>query len=63
MWAGHVDFGLSIHVILTFAVEFWGWISVIVNSPFEYDVILNVRLRSRGALFILSVHEHDHLGS
>ena len=46
MWAGHVNFGFSFHVLLisevaldSFAVEFWGRISIMFNSPFKYDVI------------------------
>ena len=46
MWAGHMNFGLSFHVLSisqvaldSFAVEFWGRISIIFNSPLEYDVI------------------------
>ena len=67
MWAGHMNFGLSFHVLSisevaldSFAVEFWGRISIIFNIPLEYDVIK----RSFGlmrSLFILYVHEHDRL--
>ena len=39
MWAGHIDFGISFHVVSisevaldSFAVEFWGWIRL-VSTP------------------------------
>ena len=65
-WAGHVDFGLSFHVLsiselVAFAVEFWGWVVL-------YSIVLSSMMlfkRSFGltrSLFILYVHEHDRLG-
>ena len=67
-WAGHVNFGLSFHVLSisevaldSFAVEFWGWVVL-------YSIVLSSMMlfkRSFGltrSLFILYVHEHDHRG-
>ena len=54
-WAGHVDFGLSFHVLSivldSFAVEFWGWVvlySIVLSSMHDRSY-LNVRSGSRGA--------------
>ena len=67
-WAGHVDFGLSFHVLSisevasdSFAAEFWAWVVL-------YSIVLSSMMlfkRSFGltrSLFILHVHEHDRLG-
>ena len=67
-WVGHVDFGLSFHVLSisgvaldSFAVEFRGWV-VLYSIVLSSMMLLKRSFGLTSSLFILFVHEHDGLG-